>query len=128
MTPRPCVLVVDDDPAMLDTARAVLAASGYEVLLAPDLDGMIDALSKRKPGAVLLDMMMPEILGSDLVGYVREVHGVRGPVVLFSSMAESRLAAYARSSGADGYITKDAGLRSLAERLPNFLPLTKAKD
>jgi DNA-binding response OmpR family regulator len=80
-------------------------------------------LERGTPEAVLLDLMMPEILGSDLVGYVREVHGIRGPVLLFSNIAEGQLQAYVRSSGADGFILKDPALQQLAEKLPGLLPL-----
>ena len=122
-TSRPSVLVVDDEQSVLHRACEVLEARGYEVLSAPDLDRMVEVLERGSPEAVLLDLMMPEILGSDLVGYVREVHGIRGPVLLFSNIAEGQLQAYVRSSGADGFIVKDPGLKQLAERLPSFLPL-----
>lgn len=122
-TSRPSVLLVDGEQSILERARDVLEPRGYEVLFAPDLDRMLDLLERGTPEAVLLDLMMPEILGSDLVGYVREVHGIRGPVLLFSNIAEGQLRAYVRSSGADGFILKDPALQQLAQKLPSFLPL-----
>ncbi len=122
-TLRPSVLLVDDEQSILDRALVLLEQRGYEMLVARDLDRMLEVLERRTPEAVLLDMMMPEILGSDLVGYVREGHDICGPVLLFSNIEEGRLQSYVRSSRADGFIPKDPDLRLLAERLPLFLPL-----
>ena len=123
MNPRkPLVLVLDDSEDLLSFATATLESGGYQVLPAQDLTQMEAHLSQHQPDLLLVDIMMPEVLGYDLVGYLREMLGVKAPLLLFSSMNDAKLAEYVKRSGATGFVRKDPGLATLLANVQSFLP------
>ena len=61
------VLVVDDEPAGLELAREVLESAGYESLLASSGREALERLAQRMPAAILVDLMMPDMNGFELI-------------------------------------------------------------
>ena len=59
----PCVLVVEDEPDVRELLEVMLQAEGYDTLAAPNGAAALDAMQRRKPCVVLLDMMMPVMDG-----------------------------------------------------------------
>jgi signal transduction histidine kinase/CheY-like chemotaxis protein/predicted nucleic acid-binding Zn-ribbon protein len=67
-TPSPCrVLVVDDDPDALDLAVAMLEGTGYEIQTAINGREALDAIAGQRPDAIILDLMLPEMDGFEVV-------------------------------------------------------------
>jgi signal transduction histidine kinase/DNA-binding response OmpR family regulator len=62
-----CVLVVDDDPDALDLAVAMVEGGGYEIQTATNGREALDAITKRRPDAIILDLMLPEMDGFEVV-------------------------------------------------------------
>lgn len=118
---KPRVLVVDDSP----TARAVIGAAlgrrGYEVIAAGDLDELDAAMDRTRPDAVLLDVHLPEIIGTDLVPWLREAKRYDRPILLCSTREERELDALAEECGADGWVRKNGRPDELAARLEHHL-------
>lgn len=86
-TPHPAtVLVVDDEATSREMLREVLAAQGYEVLLAEGGNQGLSVIYEKLPDAVILDLMMPEVTGFDVVRRLREQppsHAV--PIVIYTA-------------------------------------------
>ena len=62
-----CVLVVDDDPDALDLAVAMVEGGGYEIQTATNGREALEAITKRRPDAIILDLMLPEMDGFEVV-------------------------------------------------------------
>ena len=63
---EPTILVVDDDKKTVDLIRLYLEKDGYRVLVANDGRGAIDIASNRRPGLVILDLMLPKVDSLDV--------------------------------------------------------------
>lgn len=62
-----CVLVVDDDPDALDLAVAMIEDSGYDIQTATNGREALDAMARQRPDAIILDLMLPEMDGFEVV-------------------------------------------------------------
>ena len=88
---RPQVLVVDDDPSARALARAVLEPGGFEVSEAGDGRSGLDAVRRRPPDLVVLDLLMPGVDGFAFVDELRSDPGTAGvPVVVLTSATLSQ--------------------------------------
>jgi DNA-binding response OmpR family regulator len=118
---KPRVLLLYDSA----TARAVLSAAlgrrGYEVTTAGNLAELDAALDRMLPDVVLLDVHLPEIVGTDLVPWLRGTRRLDRPILLCSTRAEADLARMAEESGADGWVRKNSRPDELAARVEHFL-------
>ena len=106
-TERPVVLVVEDDPDLSQTLRAMLTRAGYAVEVAADGAAGLDRIAANGVDLVLLDLMLPEVDGLEVCRRVREQEGdVYLPIIMVTgkSQPEERQAGFA--AGADDYLTK----------------------
>jgi len=117
---RKQVLVLDDSPIVLELVGEALEAAGMDFLAAPDLAAFEEAL-KRQPDLLVIDVNMPEAYGDDVGAVLRDVRGVKVPILLFSSLPESQLAVRAAEGRFDGYVSKDAGIAALVQRARELL-------
>ncbi|MCU1411266.1 MAG: hypothetical protein JWR04_1973 [Rhodoglobus sp.] len=110
------ILVVDEEEPLTHVLTLALELEGWEVLVVPTGAGAIDAVPDFRPDIVLLDMMLPDALGTEVVTGLRAM-GVTTPIVFLTGRAshEDRVAGYA--SGADDYITKPFGLEEVVDHL-----------
>ena len=111
----PRILVVDDDPRTLRFVRDALAAAGYAPLVtgaARDLPSIIRA---ERPRLVLLDLMLPDIDGIELMGKVPELADL--PVIFISGYGRDETIAKALESGAADYIVKPFSPTELVARV-----------
>ena len=96
------ILVVDDDPDIRSLIGRVLESEGYQVI---GVEGGAEALSQvrnRLPDLILLDVMMPQVNGWDVLGELRGAAGPQTPVVVMTAGFEAQDRAL--SSGAQGYL------------------------
>ena len=120
----PLVLIVDDDERLREYVRVNLEAEGYEVREAGSAEDALTALGERSPDLILLDVMMPQVDGWEMLRRVHERHGVGAiPVVMFSGKVDEEAAADARSRGAQGFLGKPFDPRSLIESTKQQLPI-----
>jgi len=121
--PGPLVLIVDDDPGLRRAVRASLETEGYAVREAGTADEGMAALDDGAPDLILLDVMMPEVDGWELLRRVQEKHGVGTiPVIMFSGRVEEG-AEEAVSRGAQGFIGKPFDPEQLIESTKQLLPI-----
>jgi CheY-like chemotaxis protein len=94
---RPHVLIVEDDPGIRDALADLLHAEGYETDLATNGAEAIDFLeTTRRPSAVLVDLLMPGIVGQELLEYLRGDAALASiPVAIFSASPQLAPPGYA---------------------------------
>jgi CheY-like chemotaxis protein len=78
------VLVVDDDPTIVQILREVLVGEGYAVTIARDGHAALHAIARDQPDLVVSDVMMPRVTGVQLIARLRRL-GITIPVVLMSA-------------------------------------------
>ena len=121
--PGPLVLIVDDDADLREYVRASLEAEGYVVREAGSAQEGLAALDEESPDLILLDVMMPEVDGWEMLRHVQERHGVGAiPVIMFSGRVDDG-AAEAASRGAQGFVGKPFDPESLIESTKQLLPV-----
>lgn len=112
------VLVLDDNPLVLEMAASQILEAGFEVRTAATLAEFRDVTRTWHPEIVLTDIRMPEMSGHDLCRALKSSHPTAAiPVILFSALPEAELAKLARECSADGYLSKLDGLEGLAATL-----------
>ena len=125
------ILVVDDDPAVLDVLRSALARGGHDVLAAASgMEGLVRAQAER-PDLVLLDILMPGMDGWETLRLLKLDAATRAiPVVIVSVRSQPRDLVRGLQEGATGYVAKpfDVGelLASVAAALRREPPLPEA--
>jgi len=104
------VLVVDDDPAILQTVSEILAFEGCPVGAAVNGAEALRAVEESPPSMVLLDMRMPVLDGW---GFARELaaRGVKVPIVVMTAAQDARR--WAEEIGAEGFVAKPFDLIDL---------------
>ncbi len=115
----PSVLVVDDEPRIVDLIRMTLEREGYEVYEAED---GFKALSKAReviPDIVLLDVMMPDMDGFEVLKELRQTSSV--PVIILTVKGTEADKVRGLELGADDYVTKPFGHRELVSRIKAVL-------
>lgn len=114
MSPRPLVLVADDDPDIRLLITLTLERDGYAVVAAKDGLSALEAAVERVPHLVLLDLMMPGLDGYEVTRCLRSEPITKGlPIVIVTAAAEESQAARALDAGADAYMRKPFSPREL---------------
>ncbi len=120
----PTVLIVDDDDRLREFVRVNLEAEGYTVREADSARAGLDALEEEPPDLILLDVMMPELDGWEMLRRVQERHGVGAiPVIMFSGKVDDEAAGDATARGAQGFIGKPFDPRQLIDSTKQLLPV-----
>ena len=109
------ILVVDDDPQTLRYVRDTLAAAGYAPLVTGDHRKLSRIIRTEKPRLVLLDLMLPETDGIELMERVPELADT--PVIFISGYGRDETVARALESGAEDYIVKPFSPTELTARI-----------
>jgi DNA-binding NtrC family response regulator len=99
------VLIVDDEEAIRESLEALLELEGYEVLTAPDAGQGLIALQRRSYDLVLLDLMLPDRSGLEVVEEIRRADNDT-PVVMLTAYGSVENAVAAIKLGADNFLTK----------------------
>jgi excisionase family DNA binding protein len=119
----PLVLVVDDDPQVREVVRINLELEGYAVREAANADEGLAAVEDDAPDLILLDVMMPQVDGWEMLRRVQEQHGIGSiPVVMFSGQLESGAEHEAEERGARAFVGKPFDLRALIEQTKQIVP------
>lgn len=107
LDPMKTVLLVDDDPVVVAVYQRRLERDGFKVVVARDGLSALEMLSQSAPDIVVLDLMMPNINGVEVLKYMRaEPHLRRTPVIVFSNAYMTDLSKEAFEAGADKGLPK----------------------
>jgi two-component system, chemotaxis family, chemotaxis protein CheY len=114
------VLVVDDDPDILEALAEILEAEGFQIRRAKNGKEALDRLSPTPPDLILLDLMMPVMDGWEFSQKLREREGVaKIPIIVLS--ADRNVGPKAREIGAIGHLAKPFELNDLLEMVRTVL-------
>ncbi|MHB0869731.1 MAG: response regulator [Chloroflexota bacterium] len=118
---RPRVVVVEDEPEMLDIIRVNLEQAGYDVIGARDGVEGYEALESIDPDAVILDLNLPNMSGFRLARLLRrDPRWKRVPLIVATAFAFEEVEDLA-SEGVDGFMTKPFDPADLVSRLEYVL-------
>ena len=121
------MLVVDDEPLVLDVVARYLERDGHRVLSASDGDAARRLIESEEPSLVLLDVMLPgETDGLDLCRWIRSSSEL--PVILVTARVEEADRIVGLELGADDYVTKPFSPRELATRVKAVLRRAQAGE
>ena len=130
MKEQPLILLVDDDPVILELMREILRSGSYGVDVARNGRVAVERLQNARYDLVLTDMVMPEMQGLDLLQYVR-LHHPETLTIVFTGYANYQDAVTAVKLGAFDCLTKPIGaeiLRHAIDRALEFRRLTRAQQ
>ncbi len=109
------ILLVDDEPEILEICRDYLRASAYEVVVARDGAQGVTMFHREKPDLVVLDLMLPEMDGLDVCRTIRRDSNV--PIIMLTARVEETDKLVGLEIGADDYMTKPFSPRELVARV-----------
>lgn len=101
------IMVVDDNPDIITIVKTILEGKGYQVLSASSGQELLNVLPDRKPDLIILDIMMPEMDGLEVLGRLKAVTDTASiPVILLTAKVQYEDVLGGYKLGADYYITK----------------------
>jgi DNA-binding response OmpR family regulator len=109
------ILVVDDEPKIIQLARDYLEHAGFEVVSAHDGKSALAIVRADKPDLLVLDLGLPEMDGLDVTRSIRKFSNV--PIIMLTARAEETDKLIGLEIGADDYITKPFSPKELVARV-----------
>jgi len=124
------VMMVDDDPIMLEVVQTYLEEAGYTSFVTTSEPAQaMDLFVQRRPDILLLDLMMPEVSGFDILAQVRTHEELRyTPVIILTAESEPKAKLRALELGATDLLTKPVDPSELRLRLRNALAFKAYQD
>ena len=116
MEQKKTVLIVEDEKNIVDIIRFNLQRTGYNTLEAYDGEAGLAMAREEKPDLILLDVMMPKMMGFDVCRALR-AEGDNVPVIILTAREEEEDKILGLEIGADDYITKPFSMRELMARV-----------
>lgn len=113
------ILVVDDEPRMVDFIRLNLELEGFKVFSASNGVEALDMIRRHIMDLIILDVMMPQLDGFETLRMLREFSSV--PVIMLTAKGEEDDKVKGLELGADDYVTKPFGARELTSRVKAVL-------
>jgi DNA-binding response OmpR family regulator len=113
------ILVVDDERTLRETLAESLEIEGYAVVQAADGREAVDAFRRHHPDLILLDLMLPEISGTEVCRVIRAESGV--PILMLTAKSAEIDKVVGLELGADDYVTKPFSFRELLARVRALL-------
>ncbi|RLC70614.1 MAG: DNA-binding response regulator [Chloroflexi bacterium] len=114
------ILLVDDDPTLVEGLSYSLKREGYEVAVAADGLRALECVREEQPDLVILDIMLPQLDGFEVCRILRAA-GAKVPILMLTAKTEEVGKAVGLELGADDYFTKPFGLRELVARIRALL-------
>lgn len=123
LSPLPAaVVVVEDEKAISDLVRFHLEQQGYEAIVASEGRRAIELITSRIPSLVILDLMLPDMDGLDILKILRQdERTARLPVILLTARAEEADRVLGLEIGADDYVVKPFSPRELMLRVGKLI-------
>jgi len=119
------ILVVDDEKTLRETLADSLEAEGFGVVQAADGREAVDAFRQHKPDLVLLDLMLPEISGTEVCRVIRAES--TAPILMLTAKSAEVDKIVGLELGADDYVTKPFSFRELLARIRALLRRSEAQ-
>lgn len=121
------ILLIEDDPDVLEMVRYNLGKAGFSVTVARDGLSALREVRKDPPDAVVLDLMLPEMSGEDVCRELKSDPSTAGlPVIMLTAKAQVDDRVAGLELGADDYVTKPFSPRELVLRIEGLLRRTRS--
>jgi DNA-binding response OmpR family regulator len=117
------ILVVDDEKTLRETLAEGLEAEGFSVIQAGDGRQAVEQFRRHRPDLILLDLMLPEISGTEVCRVIRAESGV--PILMLTAKSAEVDKVVGLELGADDYVTKPFSFRELLARIRALLRRTE---
>src|SRR5438445_8554454 len=119
---RGTILVIDDEPDLLELVQFNLQKDGYDVVVASDGQSGLEIAQKHVPNVVVLDLMMPGIDGLEVCRQLRaDIRTRKIPMIMLTAKAGEADRIVGLEMGADDYLTKPFSPRELVARVKALL-------
>jgi DNA-binding response OmpR family regulator len=118
------VLVVDDEPTIVEIVGRYMERAGFETYTAPDGYRALDLATEHRPDLVVLDVMLPGIDGIEVMERLQERSGPRIAVILLTARGEESDRLVGLRNGADDYVVKPFSPAELVARVEAVLRRT----
>ncbi len=116
------ILVVDDEPDLLELVRDTLEMAGYTVITASDGEEGLKSITEDSPDLVILDIKMPKIDGMQVLERVRKNPRLNElPIIMLTSLKGEGIIREAREVGANDYIVKPFNQIDLLNRVKRVI-------
>lgn len=123
------ILVVDDEPDVVDLIEFNLKAAGFSVISAGDGEKALRRARREAPALIVLDLMLPEVDGFEICKTLRRDPATANiPVIMLTARAEEVDRVLGLELGADDYLTKPFSPRELILRVRNLLKRREGND
>ena len=120
------ILLVDDEPSIIELARMYLERDGYRIHEAADGESALETAEKQKPALIVLDVMLPKVDGFDVCRRLRSA-GNDVPIIMLTARDEDIDKILGLELGADDYLTKPFNPRELVARVKAILRRSESK-
>ena len=118
------ILLVDDEPDILEILNYNLAAEGYQVYTAKNGAEGVEKAAKKQPHLIILDVMMPEMDGIEACELIRKTPGLENTIITFlTARSEDYSQVAGFDAGADDYLGKPYQEQALMEAVRHLLKL-----
>lgn len=117
------VLIVDDDPEIIESLRYALSQKGFQVSVARDGNQGVAFAETKNPDLVILDMMMPRRSGFLVLERLRQTTENPVPVIMITANEGARHREYAEMLGVSDYIPKPFTMDRLLNSVSNLLSI-----
>ncbi|HTY66878.1 MAG TPA: response regulator [Alphaproteobacteria bacterium] len=125
----PLILIVDDNETNRDILHARLASQGYATVQAGDGEEALEAVRRQRPDLMLLDVMMPKLDGIETCRRLKADRDLPFlPVILVTSLSDTRDVVEGLDAGADEYLTKPFDHQALVARVRSVLRIKALHD
>jgi two-component system alkaline phosphatase synthesis response regulator PhoP len=123
------ILLVDDEPDILEILKYNLSSEGYQVSTAKNGVEGIEKAKKKKPHLIILDVMMPEMDGIEACEKIRHTEGLQDTIITFlTARGEDYSQVAGFDAGADDYITKPIKPKVLVSKVKSLLRRLKENE
>jgi DNA-binding response OmpR family regulator len=111
---RKCILVIDDEPDTADMFAEMMQLDGYRVLVSYGGAQALRLIARERPDLVMLDMMMPDVSGMDVLKFMRRDPRLEHiPVLVVSARSKRDDIQAGLEAGANQYLSKPVSYREL---------------
>ena len=126
---RQTILVVDDEPDIVEIIQYNLEKSGFDVIVAADGPAALEKARDETPDLIVLDLMLPGLEGTDVCRILKQEERTRSiPILMLTAKSEEIDRIIGLELGADDYVVKPFSPREIALRIRNILRRRSAPD
>ena len=116
------ILLVDDEPELVEMVKTRLEANNYEVITASDGKQALDKVRKEKPDLIILDILLPRMDGYNVCGLLKtDIKYNKIPVIMLTVKSQESDKKKGEEAGAEAYIIKPFEAQELLEEIQKLL-------